>query len=463
MVSTMPRKRIPIADVRIGMYVVKLDGSWLDHPFWRRSFLLDDRAVLTTLLGSGVAHVWIDTDLGIDVPPVDPVPEAPAVTETPVSDAQAEGADSDELIWTDVAEADPVDSKGQDDSPREVPAIAAPAVVRTSVDPGAVSRLHENARKSPADATDWARARKISDQARVVVGELFDKARGGNRIDTDLARPLVDDVINSVREKPGTLSSLVRLKRQDQYTYMHSVAVCTLMTTLALELGLNDNDVREAATGGLLHDIGKMAVDIDVLNKPGKLTDDEFLNIKRHTTEGHRILVEAGGLGEVPLDICRHHHERLDGKGYPDGLGESQISLFARMGTVCDVYDAITSNRPYKKAWEPAIALSNMAKWVDGAYEIRIFKAFVKALGVYPNGSMVRLESNALAVVIDQSPASSIKPVVKTIWSTRTNQPILPEVVRLDEPGCQDRILKRESVTDWPVGDITHHWITPAG
>ncbi len=423
------------------MKVLKLDGSWLDHPFWRRSFRVDDLAQLVALKASGVTHVWVTADsAGRKVAGGSAVEPA----------GGAAGGDDDPAVS---------DAGSGDDPPTGVP--AAPAI-RTSSDPDAVSRLHLSARSSPADATDWQKARAICEQSRLVVNQLFGSAAAGERLDTAAAEPVVEQIIESVRDKPGTLSSLARLKRQDQYTYMHSVAVCTLMTSLALELGLNDDEVRDAAMGGLLHDVGKMAVDLGVLNKPGKLSDDEFAEVKRHTVEGHRILVEAGSVCDVALDICRHHHERLDGKGYPDGLDDPQISLFARMGTVCDVYDAITSDRPYKKAWEPAIALSHMAKWAEGAYDMRIFKAFVKALGVYPNGSLVRLESQRLAVVIDQSPVSSIKPVVKAIWCAKTNQPTLPEVLRLHDSTCRDRIISRELVSDWPLGDITHHWMPPA-
>lgn len=171
--------------------------------------------------------------------------------------------------------------------------------------------------------------------------------------------------IDIVSDQPTTLSTLARLKKPGDYTYMHSVAVCSLMTTLALELGPNAAQVRELAMAGLLHDIGKMTVDLAILNKPGKLSDSEVEQIKDHTTNGYRILKDTGGVSDNRLDVCLHQHERTDERGYPDVLPEDKISLFAKRGSVCDVYDAVTSDRPYKKASEPTVALHNMSKWAE--------------------------------------------------------------------------------------------------
>src|SRR5690606_37008692 len=149
----------------------------------------------------------------------------------------------------------------------------------------------------------------------------------------------------------------------DEYTYMHSVAVCALMAALARTLGLNEAEQREAATAGLLHDVGKMAIPIEILNKPGRLTDDEFRLIMTHPDAGYVMLMRGGLVPNVALDVCLHHHEKFDGSGYPHGLQGDGISLQARMGALCDVYDAVTSDRPYKKGWNPAEAIHRMAQW----------------------------------------------------------------------------------------------------
>lgn len=306
---------------------------------------------------------------------------------------------------------------------------------------------------------DWDRARQIRNQARRVVGQLFDQARSGQVLDTDSAKPVIDEVIDSVSSQPGTLVSLSRLKNKDDYTFMHSVAVCALMTALGIELDLDDAQIHEAATAGLLHDVGKMAVDHDILNKPGKLTDTEFAEIKRHTTEGHRILVEGGNVSAVVMDVARHHHERIDGNGYPDRLAGDAISLYARMGTVCDVYDAISSDRPYKKAWEPSVALQNMAKWTPGAYDPAVFQAFVRSLGVYPNGSLVSLSTGRIAIVVEQNEGQLLLPLVRSFYSTRSSMPIMPELIDLSAHNCREKVAGRVDPSQWGFGDLRHLWM----
>ena len=192
---------------------------------------------------------------------------------------------------------------------------------------------------------------------------MFAEARMGKAVDAEQCLPLVNDISESVFRNPGALVSLARLKTQDDYTYMHSVAVCALMVALGRELGHDEAQCREAGMAGLLHDLGKAAMPLDVLNKPGKLTDDEFRIMRSHPARGHDMLAEGRGVGEGVLDVCLRHHEKMDGSGYPGKLAGDQISLLARMGAVCDVYDAITSNRPYKQGWDPAESIARMATW----------------------------------------------------------------------------------------------------
>ncbi|MEZ4758150.1 MAG: HD domain-containing phosphohydrolase [Flavobacteriales bacterium] len=134
--------------------------------------------------------------------------------------------------------------------------------------------------------------------------------------------------------QPRRSSSLARLKTADDYTYMHSVAVCALMVALARQLGLSDAHTRTAGMAGLLHDLGKAAIPMAVLNKPGKLTDAEFTVVRSHPVEGYHMLKEGGGVEAAVLDACLHHHEKIDGTGYPDKLKGDKISLIARMAAI---------------------------------------------------------------------------------------------------------------------------------
>jgi hypothetical protein len=153
-----------------------------------------------------------------------------------------------------------------------------------------------------------------------------------------------------------------------------------------------------------------------------------------------------------------HHHEKTDGSGYPVKLKRDEISLHAKMGAVCDVYDALTSNRPYKMGWDPAESIRKMAEWVEGHFDKRVFQAFVKSLGIYPIGSLVRLDSGRIGVVMEQTNHSLTTPRVKVFFSTKSDMRIPPGIVDLSLPGATDKIATREDPEKWKFHDLNELW-----
>lgn len=362
--------------------------------------MLDDEKDLDKLLNCRFDEIWIDTSKGLDIPEDEQTSAPPA--NPPVKRIVKEAA-------------------------RPLKKKPAPVSLAEELDS----------------------AKKIHTSAKKIVKTMFNDVRMGNAFEIEDAAALVEEVNQSIERNPNALLSLVRLKNADEYTYLHSVAVCMLMVALAKQLSLNEEQIRQAGIAGLLHDVGKMAVPNDVLNKVGKLTDDEFNVIKQHPQRGWEILKSCYQVSDIALDVCLHHHERIDGRGYPEKISGDAVTLFARMGAVCDVYDAISSDRCYKKAWGPAESIHKMASWQPGHFDETIFHAFVKTIGIYPNGSLLKLKSGRLGVVIEQSRKSLITPIIRVFFSTRANAYIPVEIVDLSK--STDRIENIEDPLKWQL------------
>lgn len=375
-------KKVNVGEVCLGMYIHELRGNWLEHPFWRKSFKLDDPKDLQKLIHSGVDEIWIDTNKGLDVTVV---------------------------MVTEPAKHEP--------EPEPEPTTKTPLAVKKQI----------------SFDEELVAAKKIHTKAKKVVTSMFGDARMGKALDVQGAVVLVEDIQSSIERNPSALLSLARLKNANEYTYLHSVAVCMLMIALAKQLKLSESQARQAGVAGLLHDIGKMAIPNQVLDKPDKLTDEEFNVIKQHPQRGWEILKASYQVDDVALDVCLHHHERVDGRGYPEKISGDDLSLFARMGAVCDVYDAISSDRCYKKAWGPAESISKMTAWREGHFDEVIFHAFVKTIGIYPSGTLLRLKSGRLGVVLEQSKKSLVTPIIKVFFSIRANMYIPVEIVDLSK------------------------------
>jgi len=369
---------------------------------------LEETEDLESLIKSGIKEVWINTQKGLD------------------SDDVAEGKTQEDIEFeTETMLLDAVQAK---------------RLEKTDMD------------------SEIKLAQKICARAKGAVIDMFNDARMGNAIQIEQVQALVEEISESVLRQPHALISLARLKNADEYTYMHSVAVCALMIALSRQLNFDEQMIREAGLAGLLHDLGKMGIPNKILNKPGKLTDEEFNTIKSHPQIGADILLGNPLVSAMVLDVVLHHHEKVDGSGYPHKLNGDTISMFAKMGAVCDVYDAITSNRPYKKGWSPAESIRKMAEWSKGHFDEAVFQAFVKTVGIYPTGSLVRLESGRLGVVTEQSESSLLTPKVKVFFSARMKTPILQETLDLSKLVGKDKIIGRESPDDWGFRNLDDLW-----
>ena len=388
--DTLMKKKINIKDVRLGMHIDSLCGSWIDHPFWKKSFLLDQQKDLDSLLVCGTQELWIDTDLGVDV-----------------------------------------ESAVAPDSPSDAEAADSGAKIPEKIEPGPPVILSDEIK----------RARKIHSQGRLDVTDMFSRACNKEELRLDRALILVDEIRRSTARNPNAFLGLTRSKSKEDYLCLHSIAVSALLILLGRNMGMDHETMLSLGLAGLLHDIGNIGLPEDLVNKPGELSQEEYNIVKTHPRRGWEILREHN-LDNIVLDICLHHHERVDSTGYPEGLPVDSLSLFARMAAICDTYDSLISDSYYRKGISPANAIREMTKWLEGQFDQKIFHAFVKTVGIYPFGTLVMLKSGRVAVVEGQSSKSLSTPIVRVFFSTKIDQPIFQEWIDLSK--VQDAIISVE-------------------
>jgi putative nucleotidyltransferase with HDIG domain len=394
----MAIKRVQVADLKEGMYIHDLNCGWLQHGFLRQQFLLRQPSQIQKMKDQGMDAVYIDTTRGDDV--------------------------------ADAPTREEIDQKLEQQ-------------LKESVAAGAVG-LH--ARVSQKEES--AAAKKILGEASGVVNGLLHDVRMGKQLDPVKAKPLVRAMRDSVLRNPGALISLSRIKAADTYTFQHSVSICALLVSFSHSLGLDAASVEEAGLGGLLHDVGKMKVPNEVLNKPGRLTEEEFNVMKSHATWSRDLLSVVPGISEMVIQIAGEHHEKMAGGGYPRGISGDEISKIGRMTAIVDVYDALTSNRVYHKGMEPSETLKKLLEWSGSHLDGDLVQQFIRTLGIYPVGSLVRLSSGHLAVVVEQD-EDLLRPVVRVIFDVGRKMRLVPRDLHLAK--STEQILDYEEPAEWKL------------
>ncbi|URW74681.1 HD-GYP domain-containing protein [Sphingomonas donggukensis] len=282
-------------------------------------------------------------------------------------------------------------------------------------------------------------------EARRTLAYAFEEIRFEPSLDVAALSAAADTLASAMSLDARMMLSLTRLRSRHEYTYVHSIGVSALMMAIARLLGYDAARVRTMGLAGLLHDIGKLHVPLEVLNKVDRLTAHEWSRIQSHSERGGQLLACIDGLDPVVIDVARHHHERVNGTGYPDKLAGTDISEEARIAAVCDVYDALTSSRSYKAAWTPAQALGWMHT-SEGHFDRRILRALRTLIGAFPAGSLVRLQSGKLGVVIDDPESAATQPLVLVSYCTLARRAVSPQVRNT----AADPIVAIEEASAWP-------------
>lgn len=377
-------RNIPAAKLLPGMYVVSLHKSWFEHSLWRQKFFIRDEAVVRRLLADGVTEVSIDTDRGIDLPPE---PEAASPAALPA----ARRGTGDTLSLADRVRTTRTISLGE----------------------------------------ERRRANKLLREATGQVQELILAARTGRVMELGRLEPVIGKMIESVARNPDGLIPLARLKEIDSYASHHAVATTALAIALARHQGLGQVEIEKLALGTLVKDVGQVSLDARVITKPGGLSSDERSLVRSHVEEGLAVLDATTKLPETAVAVVLEHHERFDGSGYPYRMAGEDISSAGRMAAIVDSYDAMTSDRPYRRALSPAAALRQVYEEGGTLFDPELVASFVHTVGVYPVGTLVRLESGHLGVVEEVHHDNLLLPVVRVIYHAGRRQYVTPILVDL--------------------------------
>ncbi len=266
-----------------------------------------------------------------------------------------------------------------------------------------------------------------------ILNDVMENARFGKAINMLPIKKQAENIFKSLKRDNLALLSLLDLKNFDEYTFTHSANVAIISVAFAYHLHFPEEKLLSIGRGAFLHDIGKAKVPYDILNKDSKLNDNEFLIIQKHPSYGDEIYEKENLHDEIEREIVLHHHESFDGKGYPYGQKGNDINRFAAMVSISDFYDALTTIRVYKKKIAPPEAIQMIYTQSGIKFDPRIVNHFIKTIGIYPIGSVVKLSNNYIAIVLAFTPENLLKPIVKTIMDSDENILIEPVIVSLLE------------------------------
>ena len=399
-------RRLSIDQLQPGMYVVDLHKHWLEHSIWRQRFLVRDTAHIWRLREEGISEVSIDTTKGDDLPPPPPPP----------------------LVHSDHFD-------------ERLHSLAEIKAAR----PRTVS-LGEERR----------RATRLLAEASGTLSTLMLAARAGQHVDAAQLEPLVGRMIESVRRNPDALVPLARLKKQETYATEHAVATAALIIAFGRQQGIAEPEIEKLALGTMVKDVGQSAIDARLIAKPGMLSQSEFAIVQSHVEEGLAVLEATARLSETSVAVVLEHHERYNGCGYPYRMAGDEISVAGRMAAIVDTYDAMTSERPYRAAISPSMALRQLYGEGGSQYDPGLVAAFVKTVGIFPVGTLVMLESGHLAVVEQLHADNTLTPIVRVIYHGARKQYVTPVEVDLSRKvgNHYGQIVRAESFERWGLSPI---------
>jgi len=401
-------KKVALEELQPGMHIERFACGWLDHPFIFNSKRIKTQGEIERLKDWGVTHVYIE-------------------------DGQS-----------------PEPAPARIEMERPPPPVAFEYIITPQT-----ARVDREIRHIPI-RHEIVRAEKVRQRASLAAKNILANVQAGKKIQTREAEAAVSELDNSICHNKDALFLLMRLRKKDEYTFDHSVSVGVLLLAFCRAMGFDQETTRAIGLGGLLHDVGKMAVPLAILNKPSALNDEEFKTIQQHVICCKEILATTHNIPMPAAQIAMEHHERFDGTGYPHGLVGGGISLGGQMAAIADVFDALTSDRCYRNGIDQVEVLRKLYGWSRSHFNETLVHRFIRCIGVYPAGTLVQLESGMLAVVVE-STDNLLRPVVRLIYDTKHDWAIRQKDIDLSKSngkGGGDRIISYESAKRWRINPL---------
>lgn len=364
---------VDLSDLRIGDEVVKFDKSWTSTDFLSHRVLIHDESVIERLKQNGVRKVFIKSRI------------------KKIDTEKSHSEETDKII-----------EKLRNVEPEPMP-----------------------------DIKKLKQASKVYSESLKVVSSVLADVKSGKMFNTEATKQISENIADMTLRDSRIMTSVTKLRQYDNYTFHHSINVSIYAASLAAHLGMGRTGIEIAANSGLVHDIGKMFIPDNVINKPGKLTEEEFALVKNHVEMGCDYLKKQG-LSNDKLAMVAEHHERYDGTGYPANLKDKDMTIFGKIGAVVDIYDAMTSDRIYHKGVSATSALRYMFQWTDTHINKSVFEFFVKSIGIYPVGSIVQMRTKEIAMVAKVNNGNPLTPVL-VVFMDRYGSRIPIKVVDLSK------------------------------
>ncbi|MDX1451250.1 MAG: HD-GYP domain-containing protein [Oleiphilaceae bacterium] len=399
-------KKIAIGDLTVDMYVAELiAGPGAAMPKKKKGMVRDPR-IIAKFVEVGIEHVVIDTARGLDVI------DLPPANEAVVNPSQY----VDQVIQGDLAQL-----------------------------------MEETSTHYRELRLEWGTAKEVFDTSVAIVSNTIEAVKDGKSINPEYFRQAASAISRSVLRNKDALTWLGKFRDINSYLYEHSVNCAVLMGIFAHANGFNALQVEQCITGALLHDLGEALVDSELFERSGPLSPEEYEQIQQHVFFGQSLVQDVENVEDIAIRMIEEHHERVDGSGYPMRLKGKEISVFGRMLAIVDTYDAVTNNRTYKEAVPSSVGMRTLLESCNTHFDESLVHVFIKCMGVYPTGSLVKLSNGMLAVVIAQIPGAPLKPLVRTIYNLKSAAYVEPRLTDLSLPNCELKVVSYEDPRKYKI------------